>query len=238
MSPFVAFLLTALALVPAVLVAIPTHELGHVTAAYLMGDRSVRYFGHLAYNPRRQLDVYGVLAVVIALVGWGRRAPVQSNRINTTGRRVLYELGGPAANLAVGGLLGLILRFVFPGVNYMASTPAGVVWLLLYAIFFLNLSVMAFQLLPIPGLDGWNIVEALFRSRNPRFFFEVSARRMQIWVGCIVVLFLFQLFQRASLLSLLMAPFFAPASLISWGQCHGYAIQGLSGLSPCLPWGS
>ena len=237
MFGFVAFLVAVVALVPAILVAIPAHELGHAVAAYLIGDRSVRYFGHLQYNPRRQLDLLGSLAVLIALVGWGRRVPVQLNRINTMGRRVVYELGGPVANLLIGLALGLVLRFAFPGVLFATLTTMGLLWFFIFAIFFLNLSIMAFQLLPIPGLDGWNIVEALFRDRNPRFFFNVSVHRREIWIGAIVVLFLFQLFQGANLLGIVMSPFFTPASLISWGECRGYAIPGLNGLAPCLPLG-
>ena len=99
MSNFVGFLLAALLLVPALLVAIPVHEIGHAVAAYILGDRSVRYFGYLTLNPRRFLDPLGVIAVFVALVGWGRRVPVQPNRINTTRQRIVHELGGPAANL-------------------------------------------------------------------------------------------------------------------------------------------
>ena len=86
-------------LVPALLIAIPVHEMGHAAAAYLLGDRSVRYFGYFTWNPRRFLDPLGVIAVFIALIGWGRKVPVQPNRISTMGQKVLYELGGPAANL-------------------------------------------------------------------------------------------------------------------------------------------
>jgi len=196
----------------------------------------VRYFGYFSYNLRRLIDPLGALAVLIALVGWGRRIPVQSNRINTTGRRVLYELGGPAANLAVGIVLGIVLRTLVATGATISLTPLGLVFLFIYAIWFLNLSIMAFQLLPVPGLDGWNIVEALFRDRNPRFFFNVSLRRREIWIGCVVVIVLFQLFQGPNLLGLVMSPFFTPASLISLGQCGGYAIQGFNGLNPCLPW--
>ena len=238
MSAFVAFILAAVLLVPALLVAIPVHELGHAIVAYLIGDRSVRYFGYLTYNPRRQIDPLGAIAVLVALVGWGRRVPVQSNRINTMGRRVAYELGGPAANLAVGIVLGLVLRAIAAGgVSVGSVTPLGLLGYLVYAVWFLNLSIMAFQLLPIPGLDGWNVVEAIFRDRNPRFFVNVQMRRREIWIGCVVVLLLFQLFQGANLLALLMSPFYTPASLISLGQCAGYAIPGLNGLFPCLPWG-
>jgi Zn-dependent protease len=238
MNAFVALVLATLLLVPALLVAIPVHEMGHAAAAYFQGDRSVRYFGYFKFDPRRFLDPFGVIAVFVALVGWGRRVPVQPNRISTIRQRVVHELGGPAANLLVAFVLGLLWRFLTAiGLHTSFDLGPGVIGMALYAIVFLNLSIFAFQLLPIPGLDGWDVIETLFRGRNPRFFFNVSARRREIWVGAVVVFFLFQLFQGANLLALVMSPFFTPASLISLGQCSGYAIPGLSGLYPCLPSG-
>jgi Zn-dependent protease len=234
---FVAFVLAAVLLVPALLVAIPVHEMGHAAAAYLQGDRSVRYFGYFTLDPRRFLDPLGVIAIFIALVGWGRRVPVQPNRINTMRQRLVHELGGPVANLLVAIALGVVWRALnAAGLGFDLALTPGLVGAVVYAMVFLNLSIFAFQLLPIPGLDGWDIVETLFRSRNPRFFFNVSTRRREIWIGLIVVAFLFGLFQRQSLLALVMSPFYAPASLISLGQiCSGYAIPGLAGLYPCLP---
>jgi Zn-dependent protease len=235
---FVAFVLAALLLVPALLVAIPVHEMGHAAAAYFQGDRSVRYFGYFTLDPRRFLDPLGVIAVFIALVGWGKRVPVQPNRISTVRQRLVHELGGPAANLLVAIALGAVWRGL--GAIGLASTPtlsAGLIGFALFVIVFLNLSIFAFQLLPIPGLDGWDVVETLFRSRNPRFFFNVSVRRREIWIGAILIIFLFQIFQGRNLLALVMSPFYTPASLISLGQCRGYAIPGLAGLWPCLPWG-
>ncbi|HEY8813742.1 MAG TPA: site-2 protease family protein, partial [Candidatus Dormibacteraeota bacterium] len=112
MNGFVAFVLAALVLVPALLIAIPVHEMGHAAAAYFQGDRSVRYFGYFTLDPRRFLDPLGVIAVFIALVGWGRRVPVQPNRISSVRQRLVHELGGPAANLLVGIVLGLLWRFL------------------------------------------------------------------------------------------------------------------------------
>jgi Zn-dependent protease len=233
---FVAFVLAAMLLVPALLVAIPVHEMGHAAAAYFQGDRSVRYFGYFTLDPRRFLDPLGVIAVFVALVGWGRRVPIQPNRINTMRQRLVHQLGGPAANLLVAIALGALLRVLTAiGLEPTFTLSAGLVGALIYAVVFLNLSIFAFQLLPIPGLDGWDVVETLFRSRNPRFFVDVSARRQQIWIGAIVIVFLFQLFQGANLLALVMSPFYTPASLISLGQCSGYRIPGLAGLVPCLP---
>lgn len=236
MTNFVVFLFSALLLVPALLIAIPVHEMGHAAAAYVLGDRSVRYFGYFSLNPRRFLDPLGVIAVFVALVGWGRRVPVQPNRISTTGQRVIHELGGPAANLVVAIVLGFLLRALLRlGLPFSYELSPGLLGAAIFVIVFLNLSIFAFQLLPIPGLDGWNIVEAVFRNRNPRFFFQVNARRQQIWIGCIVVIFLWQLLQGGSLLSVVMTPFFWPASLISLGGCAGYAIPGFIGLHPCPP---
>lgn len=231
---FLDFILGALLLIPALLIAIPVHEMGHAAAAYLLGDRSVRYFGYFSPDPRRYLEPLGVIAVFVALVGWGRRVPVQSNRITTPMQKVLFELGGPAANLAAAIVFGIVLRLLgAAGIVPIIEPSANLLAAAVYVIVFLNLSLFAFQLLPIPGLDGWNIVEAIFRRRNPRFFYDVDSRRREIWIGCIVVLFLFQLFQGASLLSIVMTPFYEPASLISMGRCGGYAIPGFVGLFPC-----
>ena len=238
MSAFVAFVLAALLLAPALLVAIPVHEMGHAAAAYFQGDRSVRYFGYFTLDPRRFLDPLGVIAVFIALVGWGRRVPVQPNRINSIRQRLVHELGGPVANLLVAIALGLVWRALSAiGLQSTLTLSPGVIGAAIYTIVFLNLSIFAFQLLPIPGLDGWDVIETLFRSRNPRFFFNVSTRRREIWIGAIVIVFLFQIFQGRNLLELVMSPLYTPASLISLGLCSGYGIPGLAGLHPCLPWG-
>ena len=229
------FLIAAVMLVPALLIAIPLHEMGHAAAAYLLGDRSVRYFGYFTWNPRRFIDPLGVIAVFIALVGWGKKVPVQPNRINTMGQKVLFELGGPAANLLAALVFGEMLRLLLnAGVHVPAiGSPLEIAAYLVKAIWFLNLSIFAFQLLPIPGLDGWDIVEALFRNRNPRFFFNVSTRRREIWIGAIVVIFIGSVFG-VPVLNLVMSPFYTPASLISLGICTGYGVPGFNQLTPCL----
>src|SRR4029077_13868906 len=172
----------------------------HALAAYFLGDRSVRYFGYFDLAPskvRRLFDPLGLLAVFIALVGWGRKVPVQPNRISTLRQKVLYELGGPGANLLGALLFGVILRFLIRSGAHLpsVSSPLDVVAFAVYAIWFLNVSIFAFQLLPVPGLDGWAIVEALFKGRNPRFFFNVSTRRQQIWIGVIIVIFIGSVFR-------------------------------------------
>jgi Zn-dependent protease len=241
MSGFVAFLISALLLVPAILIAIPVHEMGHAAAAYFQGDRSVRYFGYFTLNPRRFLDPIGVIAIFIALVGWGRKVPVQPNRISTVRQRLVFALGGPAANLLLAIVLGFVLRaLIAAGIRptvlfsgYASVDAAGLLASLVYAVWFLNLSLFAFHLLPIPGLDGWDIIETIFRRRNPRFFFNASVRRREVWVGAVIVVVVSSLLG-FPLLSYVMTPFYKPASLISLGECQGYAIPRFNALYPCL----
>lgn len=236
MTGFTAFILSALLLVPAFLVAIPVHEMGHALAAYFLGDRSVRYFGYLKPDPRRFLDPIGVIAVFVALVGWGKRVPIQSNRVSGVVRRLIYELGGPAANLVVAVAVGALLRAMLQaGVTASLTFSVGLIAAALFVIVFLNLSIFAFQLIPIPGLDGWGVIEALFRGRYPRFFFNVDSRRREVWVAAVIAIFVFQLLWGTSLLALVMTPAYAPASLISLGTCAGYGIRGFNLLVPCPP---
>jgi Zn-dependent protease len=233
MTQFANFLVLTVMLVPALLIAIPVHEMGHAAAAYFQGDRSVRYFGYFTLNPRRFLDPVGIIAVFMLLVGWGRRVPVQPNRISTVRQRLVFALGGSAANLIVAIALGLVVR-AFNAIGIHATlTPIGLLATLVYAVVFLNLSVLAFNLLPIPGLDGWDVIETIFRSRNPRFFFNVSVRRREVWAGCAIVIFV-GYFIGIPVLSIVMEPFFKPASLISVGQCIGYGVPRFNYLYPCL----
>ncbi len=234
MNQFVAFLLSAVMLVPALLIAIPVHEMGHAAAAYLQGDRSVRYFGYFTLNPRRFLDPIGVIAVFVALVGWGRKVPVQPNRISTVRQRLVHALGGPIANLVVALVLGVVLRtLIGAGLRPSLTLSSGLIAYLIYAVWFLNLSLFAFHLLPIPGLDGWDILEIIFRSRAPRLFFNASVRRREIWAGVVIVIFVGSLIG-IPVLSYVMTPFYKPASLISLGQCTGYGVPGFNALYPCL----
>jgi Zn-dependent protease len=228
------FIIGSIFLIPAVAVVAPVHELGHALAAVLMGDPSPRNRGYLRPRPRVFYNIYGIVAAFLANVTWGNPVPVNEYRLAGIGRKLVYVLGGPAANLLLAALLGLLLRVLiglggFPNLTTFVQPPLGYVATIVYAVFFLNLSTFAFQLLPVPGLDGWRVIEALFRSRNPRFFFNVAANVQTIWIVAVFVVFLAPLVLRINVLNLAVAIFFEPASTVILGQCAGYVV-----LTPCL----
>ena len=231
-DPFV-FVISAVFLIPAVLVAIPAHELGHALAATWMGDPTAKNRGFLRLEPRLFFEPYGLLAAFLARVAWGAPVPVNEYRLTGVGRKLAYALGGPVANLLLGAVFGLIVRFgLLPtgsGANptTFSQPPLNILTTFVYAVAFLNLSTFAFQLLPIPGLDGWRILEAIFRSRYPKFFFQASGNRQQIWMICVIVVFIGSFFA-GNLLDVALFPFYAPASHAVFGICTGYP-----GLTPC-----
>ncbi|MGH7904037.1 MAG: site-2 protease family protein [Candidatus Dormibacteraceae bacterium] len=230
-DPYV-FLVTAVFLIPAALVAIPVHEMAHALAAQWQGDPTPRNRGFLRYDPRLFIEPYGLIAVFLAKVAWGQPVPINEYRLRGVWGRVGYAVAGPGGNLLVAIVSGIALRALLGtgAVIDQASlvqTPVGYVAFIVYAIFFLNLSTFAFNLLPIPGLDGWRILEALFRHRNARFFFDANMRRREIWMVAVLVVFVAS-FLGYRLLAVVLIPFFAPASDAIVGQCLGYY-----GLLPC-----
>ena len=228
----ITFLIWSLYLVPAAVIAIPAHELGHALGAYLLGDRSVRYWGYLKPQLRRYIDPYGVVAVFLANVGWGRPAPIQDSKIGYNGgRRALYRLAGPLANLVLALVFGVTLRvLVLAGIRPapVSAQPLMLVAFVVFAIYFLNLAIFAFQLLPIPGLDGWEILAALLRRRSPGFFMRAEMNRQTIWIICLAAVFFGPLLLHFSVLGAVVGVFFEPASLVILGQCVSYV-----SLQPC-----
>lgn len=222
----------AIALVPAALIAIPLHEMGHAFAAYRLGDNSVRAFGYLRPQVRRFIDPYGALAVLLANVGWGRPAPIQRGRIGWSGGRpALYFLAGPLANIGAAIVFGILLRVMEAAGIYAGITPAEPVrllGLLVLAIFFLNLSIAAFQLLPIPGLDGWELLAALVRRRNPAFFMRVEQNRQTVWIIAAALIFFGPTFLHFNPLNAVVGIVFEPISIAVLGRCATYI-----SLQPC-----
>jgi Zn-dependent protease len=132
------------------------------------------------------------------------------------------------------GIAARLLVATLPGefsLRTFIQPPAWDLFYLLYAIYFFNLAMFAFNLLPIPGLDGWRVLEAIFRTRNARFFFEANMRRREVW-GIAFVVVLLASFVGLNVLGWVMSPFFHPASALIFGTCVAYP-----GLSPCLPLG-
>ena len=170
--------LLALAMIPALVIAIVFHEVAHGWAALLLGDPTAREQRRLTLNPIRHVDPVGTLLVPGALalaglpvVGWAKPVPVDARRLRDprTGMMAVAA-AGPLTNLVLAALgailLGLLARF--------AAAPAGGVfaWFVVTLQLFIlvNIFLALFNLLPIPPFDGSHIVEGLLPRRAARVY--------------------------------------------------------------------
>ena len=173
-------LLQALALIPALVIAIVFHEVAHGWVALLLGDPTAKERKRLSLNPIRHVDPFGTLIVPGLLMlgglpafGWAKPVPVIKERLrNPRFGMMAVAAAGPGTNLvlaAVGAvLLGLLLR-PYGGLQLPSGIPAFVV-LMLVNFLAINVFLALFNLLPIPPFDGSHIVEGLLPEPAARAY--------------------------------------------------------------------
>lgn len=156
------------------LLAITIHECAHAWSANQLGDPTARLAGRISLNPLRHLDPLGTIMMLFTVltgfgIGWGKPVPVTPYRLRF-GTRLgngLVALAGPASNLLLAAVLGLILRLVAAYLPDWLFT----IWLV---IVYMNIVIAFFNLLPIPPLDGHSVLLALLSLFHGRWAWEVS----------------------------------------------------------------
>lgn len=157
--------LTALAWLVAFVVALTFHEFSHALVAKLQGDDTAERMGRLTLNPVPHIDPIGLLAVMFAGFGWAK--PVPYNSYNLRDQRVgpvLVAAAGPLSNL----VLFLIAGLAFKGLAAaQLVAPDSALWGFLSALMGVNVVLFAFNLIPIPPLDGSKVL--LLALQHPRY---------------------------------------------------------------------
>jgi Zn-dependent protease len=197
------FVINILYLLPAVAVGIVVHEWAHAAVAVARGDQTPRLEGRLSLNPRDQLDPLGTIAAFFIYFGWGRPMRLNPYRMRSPLDPVFVWLAGPVASLLLAILLSLPLKWLlFSG----AVTVDSPIFQLLLVAFYFNVLLAIVNLIPIPGLDGYNLLGALFRRRFGRLFFEIDNNRQLILLLAIVVIFASPYLLGVSIFDLLYTP--------------------------------
>jgi Zn-dependent protease len=150
---------------PSIIIALTIHEAAHALTSYLLGDPTAKQEGRISLNPIRHLDLYGSLLFLIAGFGWGKPVPVNPHYFTNPKRdQALTALAGPASNFLLAAILAIPLKFV--------AVELGTVPLFfLQTLFEINILLCAFNLIPIPPLDGSKIL-AIFIPKSKYYQYE------------------------------------------------------------------
>jgi len=136
------------------------HEISHGLVAWKLGDPTAWRMGRLSFNPLVHIDIFGTILLPLFLLLMGSRflfawaKPVPVNPAYFRNRKqgmMLVALAGPATNLALAVAMSLILKFggaIMPAFLAKALATTAL----------MNVILMAFNLIPIPPLDGSRIV--------------------------------------------------------------------------------
>lgn len=143
----------------AILLALTIHEWAHAYAAWKLGDPTAKYEGRLTLNPIAHLDPMGTILFLLVGFGWGKPVPVDPRFFRHPKRDMaIVALAGPLSNLVL-AFVGEIATLL---VGIFAVDPtSGIMMFIsefLQIFMILNLSLMAFNLLPIAPLDGSKIL--------------------------------------------------------------------------------
>ncbi|MDU1854739.1 site-2 protease family protein [Clostridium baratii] len=172
------YIYSKILMIPAILLGFTFHEYAHAKMADKLGDKTARFQGRLNLNPLTHIDPLGFLMILVAGIGWAK--PVQ---VNPAAFKDKYKddlkvsLAGPLANLGValfgGILLFIVMALVFS--NILTGALSQILYGITIRIITINVMLFIFNLLPIPGLDGWSV----FRDLSPKHFYRVSDKVYQ-----------------------------------------------------------
>ena len=166
--------------------AFSMHECAHAWVAWRLGDPTAKMLGRVTLNPIKHIDPLGsvimpLLAMVyhLPLIGWAKPTPVTARNFKNYKRDdILVTIAGPISNLLAATaalILLLVIKHTIAGGNIAVQTAIALAFriqgvattdlpalfpiaLFLYFVILINLSLFAFNLIPIPPLDGSHVL--------------------------------------------------------------------------------
>ena len=176
--------------IPVLLLSFMTHELSHALVAYRCGDMTAKQAGRISFNPIKHIDPIGAIMLIVAGFGWAKPVPINPNNFrNKKSGIIMTSLAGPFSNI----LLAMVFSAVYVIYNANArpapfmplSDGARIALTLFYQFYIINIMLAAFNLIPIPPLDGSKV---LFSLLPERIYFNYVLRYERYGMIVLIVL--------------------------------------------------
>lgn len=155
-------------LVGFMVIGITVHEFAHAWVANKFGDPTAKMEGRVSLNPLSHLDPIGTILFLIIGFGWGKPVPINPHFLRHKKDELKVSIAGIVANLLVATLLSIPLRIAMLKGIVIDSEP---ILLFLKKLVEINVILAAFNILPIPPLDGSRFIE-YFLSEEGKYNFQ------------------------------------------------------------------
>lgn len=183
-----AWFMARMLMLPGIVIGLSFHEFAHAAVAYKLGDMTPKFQGRVTTNPMAHIDPIGFISLLLIGFGWGK--PVQINpRSFKKPRRdeMLVAIAGVAMNLILAIVFMIVAAILLKaGVGFSSKVEELTFQMVIYIVQ-INLMLMAFNLLPIPPLDGFNIVTELFDLRKYDIYYTIYNNSMIILLAVIML---------------------------------------------------
>jgi Zn-dependent protease len=160
----------------ALVLSISVHEFSHAWSAYELGDNTARNLGRLTLNPIKHFDPLGALMILFMAfagwgIGWGKPVPVNPYNLRTNPRvgMGLTSAAGPFSNLVLAALFAMPLRLLEGDLSVMLAA-------FLAAMVYVNVGLALFNLIPLPPLDGFHVVQGIIGTFRTQWAYEWGNR--------------------------------------------------------------
>jgi Zn-dependent protease len=202
------FLMNLLLRAPGILIGITIHEFAHGFIALKRGDNTAQNAGRLSLNPLAHFDLLGTLMLLFGPFGWAKPVPVNFYNLNNPKKdMILVSLAGPVSNICCAAVIGLIIRFYD---SAMLSTETGqYIFLILKIAFQINIGLSFFNLLPIPPLDGSNILMGFLPNSKIPGYLKFMRNAPMVFFALIVIEWAFHIPIISSILNPLFIPYYS-----------------------------
>lgn len=163
-----------------IFLVLPFHEWAHGFVANLFGDKTAKYSGRLSLNPLSHIDPFGAACIFLFGFGWAKPVPVNPNNFkNPKLGMAITAAAGPFSNFLaaiVGGVFINLLDLFGPSTWQLAVyTKTGMIhYIYIFLVYFviINISLAAFNILPIPPLDGSKVLFVCLPARITNIIYQ------------------------------------------------------------------
>ncbi len=180
---------TLVLLIPVILFALTVHEYAHGMVAYRLGDPTAKHAGRLTLNPLSHLDPMGTIMLFLVGLGWAKPVPVDPRYFANPKRdMLLVALAGPAANMGLALLSGLVIRFLTSDPSaFLSGAPGTILISMMVRSLQINLMLAVFNLLPVPPLDGSKIMYGLLPPQYDHLAYNLERYGPMVLFGLIMM---------------------------------------------------